>query len=100
MGAAGAHAADWTANLPSFDRAPPHAKRRGAVARARDFPGRNGIISDVSRPVVVIEGALRPGSLITARAAARLLSPTPICVNDLARPLETPLAPSPPPSRN
>ncbi|MGD9965007.1 MAG: DNA-processing protein DprA [Hyphomonadaceae bacterium] len=42
----------------------------GVIARARDFPRRNSVISGVSRAVVIIEAALRSGSLITARAAA------------------------------
>jgi DNA processing protein len=41
----------------------------GHVPKPQDFPRRNRLVSGLALGVVVVEGALRSGSLITARAA-------------------------------
>ena len=61
---------DLLASILANDGAAISEMPLGYVPRARDFPRRNRLISGCAVGVVIVEAALRSGSLITARMAA------------------------------
>jgi len=61
---------DLLASILANDGAAISEMPLGHVPRARDFPRRNRLISGCAVGVVIVEAALRSGSLITARMAA------------------------------
>jgi len=61
---------DLLASILANDGAAISEMPLGHVPRARDFPRRNRLISGCAVGVIIVEAALRSGSLITARMAA------------------------------